>query len=106
MSISRYMFEKHRGAIPDKLCVLHHCDNRMCINPDHLFLGTRADNMADKLRKGRQTRGEDHYVAKLTEKQALRIKYKDEEPKLLAKELNISTKTVSDIRIGKSWKHI
>lgn len=43
----------HYGGIPNNLCVLHHCDNPGCINPDHLFIGTMADNMKDRDDKGR-----------------------------------------------------
>jgi hypothetical protein len=52
----RYAYHRYRGPIPDGLCVLHHCDNPSCVRPDHLFLGTRLDNIADMMAKGRQSR--------------------------------------------------
>lgn len=50
----RFAWERANGPIPDGLCVLHHCDNPPCVNVDHLFLGTRADNVADMDAKGRR----------------------------------------------------
>jgi predicted XRE-type DNA-binding protein len=69
------------GALPDldtDTCVLHHCDNRRCCNPDHLFLGSKKDNAQDALRKGRQVlprgKGENSGNAKLSNAQAEEIR--------------------------------
>lgn len=56
-------------------CVLHHCDNGICINPEHLFLGDRPANIADMVKKGRQAKGENHSQAKLTQKLVEEIRH-------------------------------
>lgn len=56
------------GDIPDGMCILHHCDNRKCVNPSHLFIGTRHDNMVDCLAKGRFPMGDNSSTRRYLDK--------------------------------------
>lgn len=96
------------GQIPNDLCVLHRCDNRACINPDHLFLGTRGDNAKDRDAKKRwhPRFGEDNGFNKLTEKQARLIKYSSTASKILAARFGVHKETINAIRRGLTWKKV
>jgi hypothetical protein len=74
--VNRAAFLFSGGPIPEGLHVLHKCDNPMCCNPKHLFVGTHADNMADRSKKNRQARllGEKNPYAKLSNKQVFALK--------------------------------
>lgn len=90
--------------------VLHRCDNPPCCNPDHLFLGTHADNMADKVAKNRHSHGETHGMAKLTALQVKSIRRLHETGNFTQQELadkfSIGRTRIWDIINNKRWKDI
>lgn len=106
----RASWEIHYGPIPDGLWVLHKCDNPPCVNPAHLFLGTRQDNVDDKVNKGRSYHpyGELSPAAKLTKEQAEEIRYLYAHTKVFQRELaerfGVSQTAISRIVISKTWQ--
>jgi hypothetical protein len=104
--IHRVMFEKTYGPIPPGMCVCHSCDNRACINPEHLFLGTNGDNTQDRVRKGRTANGEKHGRAVLSEAEVRDIKRRGVFGILEAKRYGVDDATIADIAHGRSWSHV
>jgi hypothetical protein len=102
----RLSWEIKMGKIPTGMCVLHKCDNRLCVNPRHLFLGTRGDNAADMVRKNRTAKGEGHSQSKLSEKEVLEIRKRKDQSKALAKRFAVSIGTINEIRRRATWAHL
>jgi hypothetical protein len=124
----RLAFEYAIGPVPLGHDVCHKCDNPPCVNPDHLFAGTRAENNADMVAKGRARRvhgrftgkrgpgsvppyrrGEAHPGARLTEDAVRRIRAMHESgsaQRAIARQIGVSATAVRDVVSGRTWRHV
>jgi hypothetical protein len=116
----RVAYEVYIGPIPDGLCVLHTCDVRHCVNPAHLWLGTKGDNNRDCVRKGRYRngflagtatvpQGEQVSTARLTEDnvhEIRRLYIQGTTQKEIAARFGVTQTNISCIVRGKTWTHI
>lgn len=106
----RWAWERAHGPVPVGLVVRHSCDQRLCVNPKHLSLGTHADNSADMTRRKRQAAGERQGLSKLTADQVLTIRGARNSgvvtQQALADAFGIHQTGVSAIIARKTWKHI
>jgi hypothetical protein len=89
----------------DKRDVMHKCDVPNCVNPEHLALGTRLENMQDAKRKGRMSVGQGHGRSKLTDEQVNLIKKSSKLQKEIAAEFGITQSHVSCLKSGKKWQN-
>lgn len=102
----RHVYAEANGAIPFGMVVMHKCDNRRCINIEHLELGTHADNSADMVAKNRSAKGSRHGCAVLCEEDVMRVKdmlvigvfHKD-----IAKSFGVAQSTIGAISRRKNW---
>jgi len=102
----KYSWIMRKGEPPKGLFVCHKCDNPKCVNPAHLFLGSQADNMNDKVKKKRAQKGIGCYNHKLTNEQVVSIINDKRIYKDIAKEYGISISLINQIRAGTAWRHI
>lgn len=115
ISAHRASWIVHFGTIPEGLHVLHECDNPTCTRPDHLFLGTHADNMADMARKGRAWRSAERYTGTKNPNNKLRP---DDIPDIyrriragermtrIANDYGVTPPSIHDIKFGRTWRYI
>lgn len=105
----RASYAIHKGPIPNRLLVLHTCDVRICVNPDHLFLGTHQDNMDDMTTKGRHAapKGQNHGMAKLTDGDVSQIRAMliegNETQAAIGEKFGVSSNLIHYIKTGKLW---
>lgn len=97
-----------KGEIPEELYVCHTCDNRSCVNPYHLFLGTNQENTKDRDNKERQARGEKQGASLLTSEEVkyIRDNYRRGNGGILARKFGVSRSAISCITTGKYWRHL
>lgn len=102
----RLMWEWTNGPIPKGLFVCHRCDVKTCVNPEHLYLATSAQNTRDAARSGLMPRGEDQWCSRLTETQVRSIRRRaaaGETQRKLAEEFGCARGTIANIIQGKTW---
>ena len=104
--IHRLIYEELFGRIPEGMVIRHSCDNTLCLNPEHLNLGTQTDNINDRNLRKRTAIGERHGSAKLTNRQVLEIKNSLLSDRKLASMYQVSKSSIWGIKNGTSWKHL
>ena len=105
----RISYEVHNGPIPAGMSVLHKCDNKRCVNPYHLFVGTQKDNMVDMVSKKRHMHGERTNTAKITEadvREIRALKEKGVTLSAIATQFGICFQQVSRIVRRERWAHV
>lgn len=104
----RVSYRFHVGQIPQGKEVCHVCDVRSCVNPEHLFAGTRAENMQDMVRKNRHAdnKGERNPRSALSPEQVLAIRASTDSTANIARSLGVTYQAVRDVRAGKTWRHL
>lgn len=95
----RASYEVHHGTIPEGMVVRHKCDNKLCMNPEHLEVGTQRDNIQDAIDRG-------HMASKLTEKDVEFIRSSTLSQRKLGKMLGVSPTVIWHVKHGNKWRHV
>lgn len=110
LNAHRVSWQLYIGPIPKGIDVCHSCDTPSCVNPKHLFLGTRKDNMQDCVAKGRYARngkkGEDHNMVKLSTQDVINIRNDSRMIKTIAADYHIHRDMVWRIKARRNWTHV
>jgi hypothetical protein len=104
--VHRLAWLAHHGPIPDGLLVCHHCDNRLCLEPEHLFLGTPQQNAIDMLRKGRGRQSGKPQLDPSTVAAIKRRLLIGDEVNEIAAEMKVSAATIGGIKRGDVWAFV
>lgn len=107
----RLSYRAFNGDIPDGMVVRHKCDNKCCVNPEHLEIGTQKDNVHDAISRGNfshleHSRGSAHPTSKLTEDNVLEILNSNDTQRALATRYGVSFQLISQIKRGIIWQHV
>jgi len=109
----RFSYEFFKGPIPEGKMVCHSCDNRRCVNPDHLWIGTAKENLEDAVRKGRTARedriGTKNWNSKLTifkVREVRKLWKAGNSIRSLAKKYRVTPMSMRDALTGRTWKHV
>lgn len=103
----RFAYEMVHGDIPDGLQICHRCDNPSCVYPGHLFIGSNAENHADKMRKGRQSKGEDYSFLTESDVCSIRNLFRSGlQQSEIARRFGASAATIHGIVHRRTWRHV
>ena len=104
----RVSYELSKGKIPAGMYVCHSCDNKWCVNPSHLWIGTAKDNMRDASKKGLLPirLGENAPNVKMTEEAVIALRKGEATTGEIAKKYGVDTDTAWCAKVGKSWRHV
>lgn len=106
LAAHRLSYELHCGSVPVGLHILHKCDNRICVNPHHLYAGTPADNSADAVARKRLCCGPRNSATKLTAEIVREIRASSLTNTALAAKFGVSRPAIANVRARRAWSHV